>query len=224
MCKSCVPFTKYKHNNSDTLESGFIVLSSDQLKVKVSPMLPSKLFQCWSEWQNHISFQGELATAAFFYASLLQMINGVMSLAPHTYLQIEFQAPKHSRSSRTQARVCNVPLPADPRIQSFPLTPQCPGVHRNLWSSQMPIHLSEGGWGGGVSSWICILLWSGCQFLGNPAIFIFKQTQAVGSLWMVAIPCFIVELHPERPQNRAVCLQCEILLLAVFFWVRNMIS
>ena len=153
-----MPFIKYKHNNSDTLESGFIVLSSDQLKVKptrapthlseVSPTLPSKLFQCWSEWQNHISFRGELATAAFFYASLLQMVNGVMSLALYTYLQIEFQAPQHSRSSRTQATVCNVPLPADPRIQSFPLTPQCPGVHRNLWNSQMPIHLSGRGVGG----------------------------------------------------------------------------
>ena len=59
----------------------------------VSTTLPSKQFQCASDWDESplwlSSFQGRLSCASSFQASLLQAINGVMSL-------VVSQVPQHN--------------------------------------------------------------------------------------------------------------------------------
>ena len=64
----------------------------------VSPTSPLKWFQCSRPFS---SFQGRSSRAMSFYASLLQAIDGVMSLAlcPH----VVSEARQYFRSSKTQA-------------------------------------------------------------------------------------------------------------------------
>ena len=74
---------------------------------EVSPTLPLKQFQCSSG-------------ASSFHASLLQAIDGVMSLA--LCPQVVSQASQHFRSSENKPLV-RVALPASLSARSFPFTP-----------------------------------------------------------------------------------------------------
>ena len=82
------------------------------------------------------SFQGISSSASSFHPSLLQAIDGVMSLA--LCPQVVAEAPQHVRSSETQS-ICVVALPASISVWSFPFTPACSGqcTHINFrtWMS-----------------------------------------------------------------------------------------
>ena len=60
-------------------------------------MLPLKQFQCWSDFKEDLS-------ASSFYASFLQAIDGVVSLAfcPHVVVS---HSPPHFRSYETPTRL-----------------------------------------------------------------------------------------------------------------------
>ena len=69
---------------------------------EVSSMSPLKRFQCSFIDDGPLSsFQGRSSSASSFHASLLQAVDGVMSLA--LYPQVVSQAPQHFRSSKKQA-------------------------------------------------------------------------------------------------------------------------
>ena len=70
---------------------------------EVSPTLPLKRFQYSSDWRWALSrpFQGRSSSASTFHASLLQAIDGVMSLA--LCPQVVSQASQNFRSSEKQA-------------------------------------------------------------------------------------------------------------------------
>ena len=72
---------------------------------EVFPTLPLKRFQCQFVWLTIAlsvsSFQGRSSSASSVHASLLQVIDGVRSLA--LCPQVVFHAPQHFRSSETQA-------------------------------------------------------------------------------------------------------------------------
>ena len=77
------------------------------------------------------SFQGRSFSASSFHASLLQVIDGVMSLA--LCPQVVSQAPQHFRSSETQA-TCEGCFDRQSICSVFPFTLACPGhyTHRSL--------------------------------------------------------------------------------------------
>ena len=89
----------------------------------VSPTLPLKQFQCSSDGDDGplSSFQGRSSNASSFHASLLQAIDGVMSLALFPY--VVSQAADLSRSKP----LVRVPLPSCLSAGSFPFTPACQG-------------------------------------------------------------------------------------------------
>ena len=68
---------------------------------EVSLMLPLKRFLYSSDDGPLSSFQGRSLSTSSFHASLLQAIDGVMSLALHP--QVVSQASQHFRSSEKQA-------------------------------------------------------------------------------------------------------------------------
>ena len=73
---------------------------------EISPTLPLKRFQCSSDEDGPLSsFQGRSSNASSFNASLLQAIDGVMSLA--LCAQVVSQASQYFRSSMKQA-TCEV--------------------------------------------------------------------------------------------------------------------
>ena len=75
------------------------------------------------------SFQGRSSSASSFNASLLQVIDGVMSLALRP--QVVSQAPQHFRSSEKQA-IVRVALPSNLSARSIPFTPACPGQYTHF--------------------------------------------------------------------------------------------
>ena len=113
---------------------------------EVSPTLPLERFQCLIDDDALPSFQGRSSTASSFYASLLQAIDGVMSLA--LCPQVVSQAPQHFKSSETQAAcegcfacqsICSVvSLPAI-HPQEFS---KVNGDHRHtpVWASHSTFH------------------------------------------------------------------------------------
>ena len=90
------------------------------------------------------SSQGTSFSSSSFYASFLQAIGGVMSLA--LCPQAVSQAPHTSDLLRHKLPVM-VALPASLSARSFPLTPACPGqyTHRLFlrWMSNMPVWASH---------------------------------------------------------------------------------
>ena len=78
------------------------------------------------------SFQGRSSSASSFHASLLQAINGVMSLA--LCPQVVSQASQHFSDLPKSKALVRVALPASLSAQSFPFTPACPGqyTHRRF--------------------------------------------------------------------------------------------
>ena len=82
------------------------------------------------------SFQGRSFSASSFHASLLQVIDGVMSLA--LCPQVVSQAPQHFRSSETQA-TCEGCFARQSICSVFPFILACPGqyTHRSFrrWMS-----------------------------------------------------------------------------------------
>ena len=68
---------------------------------EASPALPLEQLQCSSDDGPVSSFQGRSSNASSFHASLLQAIDGVVSLA--LCIQVTAQVPQHFRPSETLA-------------------------------------------------------------------------------------------------------------------------
>ena len=102
----------------------------------VSPTLPLKQFQCLIDDGPLSSFEGRSSNAFSFHASLLQAIDGVISVALRP--QVMSQAPQYFRSSEKHP-TCESCFPAIVSARSFPFTPACLGqyIHRSFrrWMS-----------------------------------------------------------------------------------------
>ena len=112
---------------------------------EVSPALPLKWFRCSSDWRwpSLVLSRKTSSRISSFSASLLQVINGVMSLA--LCPQVVSQASQHFRSSEKQAiyEGCFASLSA----WSFPFTPACPGQynHRTFQRWMLTINTFQSG-------------------------------------------------------------------------------
>ena len=91
---------------------------------------------CLNDYGPLLSYQGRSSSTSSFHTSLLQVINGVMSLALCS--KIVSQVPQHLTLPRCKPLVM-VALPASLSAWSFPFTPACPGryTHRSFerWMS-----------------------------------------------------------------------------------------
>ena len=97
---------------------------------EVSSTLPLKQFQSSSDWwwpSCPFKIQGTPWSFASFHASLLQAINGVMSLALRASMQC-FQLLNTSDLLRCKPLMMDA-LPASLSAQSFSFTPACPGQY-----------------------------------------------------------------------------------------------
>ena len=119
----------------------------------VSPMLPLKQFQCWSGWQwPFLVLSRKIVEHFSFYASLLQAINGEMSLALCPL--VVSQDPQHFRSSETQATCDGLLFPPGYQLCHF------------LWLQHVqdstPVGLLSGDWTMYWSATIFWFLWLFC--------------------------------------------------------------
>ena len=91
---------------------------------------------CLNDYGPLLSYQGRSSSTSSFHTSLLQVINGVMSLALCS--KIVSQVPQQLTLPRCKPLVM-VALPASLSAWSFPFTPACPGryIHRSFerWMS-----------------------------------------------------------------------------------------
>ena len=99
--------------------------------------LRNGLIVCLIDDDSLSSFQGRSSNASSFHASLLQVIDGVMSLALCPQLVcLKFLSTLDLPRSKPLVRVA---LPASLSARSFPFTPACPGqyTHRSFrrWMS-----------------------------------------------------------------------------------------
>ena len=97
----------------------------------VSPTLPLKQFQCLIDDGPLSSFEGRSSNAFSFHASLLQAIDGVISVALRP--QVMSQAPQYFRSSEKHP-TCESCFPAIVSARSFPFTPASRAVHPQEFS------------------------------------------------------------------------------------------
>ena len=92
------------------------------------------------------SFQERSSSTSSFHASLLQVIDVVMSLA--LCPQVMSQVPQHFRSSEKQA-TCGGCFAASLSARSFPFTPACPGqyscTHRSFWRWMLTVDTFQSG-------------------------------------------------------------------------------
>ena len=94
--------------------------------------LRNGLIVCLIDDDSLSSFQGRSSNASSFHASLLQVIDGVMSLALCPQLVcLKFLSTLDLPRSKPLVRVA---LPASLSARSFPFTPACPGqyIHRSF--------------------------------------------------------------------------------------------
>ena len=111
----------------------------------ISPMLLLKTFQCSSDWQW--PFQGRSSSASSLYIYLLQVINGLMTFI----LCLQVMSQKASDLLRCKAFVMVTLCITVYFAQSFPLSPECPGlcIYKKALTgvypvnTVIPVHCSE---------------------------------------------------------------------------------